>query len=195
MLTGRIMQGALVLAVAASLAGAAFLTWRATAVEGVSLEIVPPTPAPAAETAAEIKAYVTGAVVMPGVYSLREDARVHELVEAASGASANADLDSINLAARVKDEDHWRIPARGETTATHSIAPQATPPGTPGRVDLNSATVEQLRGLPSIGDARAQAIVSFREDSGPFADVDDLLQISGIGPEILVAVRDLVEAR
>lgn len=192
MLAGRIMQGALVLAVAASLAGAAFLTWRATTVEGGSLEIVLPTPAPAAETAAEIKAYVTGAVVMPGVYSLREDARVHELVEAASGASANADLDAINLSARVKDEDHWRIPARGETTVAHFIAPQAEPPG---RLDLNSATAEQLRGLPSIGDARAQAIVSFREDRGPFADVDDLLQVSGIGPEILVAVRDLVEAR
>ena len=84
MLAGRIMQGTLVLAVAASLAGAAFLTWRATAGEGAAIEFMLPTPAPPSAVAAEIKVYVTGAVVMPGVYSLRDGARLHELVEAAS---------------------------------------------------------------------------------------------------------------
>lgn len=191
MLAGRILQGALVLAVAALLAGAAFLTWRATAGESAPLELVLPTPAPAAEAAAEIKAYVTGEVVMPGVYSLREGARLHELVEAAAGATTDADLYSINLAARVKDEDHWQIPARGEQVA-YSIDPL---PDSPGRLDLNSATVEQLRGLPGIGAVRAQAIVSFREARGPFASVEDLIQVSGVGLETLAAVRDLVEAR
>ena len=191
MLAGRILQGALVLAVAASLAGAAFLIWRTTASEGAAIEIVPPAPAPAVEAAAEIKAYVTGSVVMPGVYSLREGARLHELVEAAAGATSDADLYSINLAARVKDEDHWQIPARGEQAA-YSIDPL---PDSAGRLDLNSATAEQLRGLPSIGEVRAQAIVSFREARGPFASVEDLIQVSGIGLETLAAVRDLVEAR
>ena len=191
MLAGRIMQGTLVLAVAAALAGAAFLTWRTTAGEGAAIELVPPAPAPARAVAAEIKVYVTGAVVMPGVYSLREGARLHELVEAASGARSDADLDAINLAARVKDEDHWRIPARGETAAY----PIASQPTTTGKLDLNSATVEQLRSLPNIGEVRAQAIVSFREARGPFSTVDDLLLVSGIGPETLAAVRDLVEAR
>ena len=193
MLAGRIMQGTLVLAVAASLAGAAFLTWRATAGEGAAIEFMLPTPAPpqALETA-EIKVYVTGAVVMPGVYSLRDGARLHELVEAASGARADADLDAINLAARIRDEDHWRIPARGEKAAADSVASQAA---SPGRIDLNSATAEQLRSLPNIGEVRGQAIVSFREARGPFATVDDLLLVSGIGPETLAALRDLVEAR
>ena len=192
MLAGRIMQGTLVLAVAASLAGAAFLTWRATAGEGAAIEFMLPTPAPPSAVAAEIKVYVTGAVVMPGVYSLRDGARLHELVEAASGARADADLDAINLAARIRDEDHWRIPARGEAPAAQSIAPQAV---SQGRIDLNSAAAEQLRSLPNIGEVRAQAIVSFRESRGPFATVDDLLLVSGIGPETLAAVRDLVEAR
>lgn len=191
MLAGRIMQVALVLAVAASLAGAAFLTWRATAGGGAPIELVLPTPAPPPLTA-EIKVYVTGAVVMPGVYSLREGARLHELVEAASGARSDADLDAINLAARVQDEDHWRIPARGEAPPDQSTASQAA---FQGRIDLNSATVEQLRALPNIGEVRAQAIVTFRETSGPFAAVDDLLMVSGIGPETLAALRDLVEAR
>ena len=193
MLAGRIMQGTLVLAVAASLAGAAFLTWRATAGEGAAIEFMLPTPAPpqALETA-EIKVYVTGAVVMPGVYLLRDGARLHELVEAASGATSDADLDAINLAARVKDEDHWRIPARGEKAAADSVASQAA---SPGRIDLNSAAAEQLRSLPNIGEVRAQAIVTFRDTRGPFATVDDLLLVSGIGPETLAAVRDLVEAR
>ena len=190
MIAGRIMQGTLVLAVAAALVGAAFLTWRATAGEGVAIEFVLPTPAP--PSVAEIKVYVTGAVVMPGVYSLREGARLHELVEAASGVRADADLDAINLAARVKDEDHWRIPARGEAAAALSTVSQAV---SPGRIDLNSATVQQLQTLPNIGEVRARAIVSFREARGPFASVEDLIQVSGIGPETLAAVRDLVEAR
>ena len=179
--------------VAAALAGAAFLTWRATGGAGPSIEIVLPTPAPpqAVETAG-IKVYVTGAVVMPGVYSLREGARLHELVEAASGAKSDADLDAVNLAARVEDEDHWRIPARGEASTAQSAAPQRA---SQGRIDLNSATAEQLRGLPNIGEARAQAIVSFREARGRYATVDDLLLVSGIGPETLAAVRNLVEAR
>ena len=193
MLAGRIIQGTLVLAVAASLAGAAFLTWRATTGESAPLELVMPTPGPPSTVeASEIKVYVTGAVVMPGVYSLREGARLHELVEAASGARSDADLDAINLAARVMDEDHWRIPVRGETTASDSVAPQGS---SQGRIDLNSATAEQLRSLPNIGEVRAHAIVTFRETRGPFAAVDDLLMVSGIGPETLAAVRDLVEAR
>ena len=186
------MQGTLVLAVAAALAGAAFLTWRATAGESVPLEIVPSTPGPPQAATADIKVYVTGAVVMPGVYSLREGARLHELVEAASGARSDADLDVINLAARVMDEDHWRIPARGEALADSATAAQ---PARQGRIDLNSASVEQLRGLPNVGEVRAQAIVSFREARGAFASVDDLLLVSGIGPETLAAVRGLVEAR
>ena len=193
MLAGRIMQGTLVLAVAAALAGAAFLTWRATTGESAPLELVLPTPGPPSTVeAAEIRVYVTGAVVMPGVYSLREGARLHELVEAASGARSDADLDAINLAARVMDEDHWRIPVRGEATAAQSTASQSV---SAGKIDLNSATAEQLRSLPNIGEVRAQAIVSFREARGPFATVDDLLLVSGIGPETLAAVRDLVEAR
>ena len=190
MLAGRIMQGTLVLAVAAFLAGAAFLTWRATAGEGAAIELVLPTPAPL--PSADIKVYVTGAVVMPGVYSLRDGARLHELVEAASGARSDADLDAINLAARVEDEDHWRIPARGEGAAALSTAPQAA---SPGRVNLNSATVQQLQTLPNIGEVRARAIVSFREARGPFTAVEDLIQVSGIGPETLAAVRDVVEVR
>lgn len=193
MRAGRIVQGTLVLAVAVALAGAAFLTWRATAGDGAPLELVLPTPGPSsAVEPAEIKVYVTGAVVMPGVYSLREGARLHELVEAASGARSDADLDAINLAARILDEDHWRIPARGEAPPTQSTTSQGA---SEGRIDLNSATVEQLRGLPNIGEVRAQAIVSLREARGPFATVDDLMLVSGIGPETLAAVRDLVEVR
>ena len=193
MLAGRIMQGALVLAVAATLAGATFLTWRATAGDGAPIELVLPTPGPPpAANEAAIKVYVTGAVVTPGVYSLREGARLHELVEAASGARSDADLDAINLAARVQDEDHWRIPARGEASPAQSTASQAA---SLGRIDLNSATVEQLRSLPNIGEVRAQAIVTFRETRGPLAAVDDLLLVPGIGPETLASLRDLVEAR
>lgn len=156
---------------------------------GGAIEIARPTAT--AEPVVELKVYVTGAVRAPGVYALQQDSRLDEAIEAAGGAIDDADLTAVNLAARVTDEQHWHIPRVGEA---------ARPPPTEaavssGKLDLNSASVSLLKSLPNIGDVKAQAIVSYRDANGPFASVDALLEVNGIGPATLEAVRDLVVVR
>jgi competence protein ComEA len=171
----------------AAVAGAIFLIARESPSGGI--EIVLPTPAAAGPI--DLKVYVSGAVREPGFYEASPGHRLEDVVNMAGGPSSDADLDAINLATRVRDEDHWHIPRIGEEPQA-AAGQQA---GGSGRIDLNSADVGLLDTLPGIGEVKAQAIVKFRESNGPFATVDDLLAVSGIGPATLESIRDLVDAR
>ena len=91
----------------------------------------------------------------------------------------------------MQDQDHWHIPEFGE--APQPAAPKST--GVLKKIDINTADVEQLKSLPGIGDVKAESIVRFREANGPYASVEDLLAVRGIGSAILNAIRDLVEVR
>jgi competence protein ComEA len=153
----------------------------------------------AATTIAVLVVHVAGQVARPGVYQLPAGARVDDAVAAAGGALATADLDVVNLAAHVADGDRVFVPAVGETVpgvvgpsgaSTGSASGSGT--GAAGPVDLNAATAEQLDALPGIGPATAAAIVEHRERVGPFVTVDDLLDVPGIGPAKLDALRGLV---
>ena len=146
---------------------------------------------PASRSPVALQVYVTGAVKDPGVYTLEDGDRLGQLVEAAGGAADDADLEAINLAALLRDEDHWHIPRIGEAPKV-STAGAANPVG---RIDVNSATPVQLEGLPGIGEVKARSIIQYRETNGPFASVDDLLAVGGIGPATLDAIRDLVDTR
>lgn len=163
----------------------------------------PPTTAPTVTTAPEASAplfvHVAGSVAAPGVYRLAPGERVHAAIEAAGGASTEADLNSLNLAATVVDGQRVYVPATGEvdpmtvasggagTTADGSSVVVDT-----GPIDLNTATAEQLDSLPGVGPATADAIVQDRERHGPFASVADLERVPGIGPAKLAAMSDLV---
>jgi competence protein ComEA len=152
--------------------------------------------------ATAVVVHVAGAVAGPGVYRLDGDARVHTAIDAAGGATADADLDGLNLAATVADGQRIYVPVVGE------VDPATVPSGGPsvgaadagtsgtspvtGPVDLNRAGVAELETLPGIGPATAAAIVDDRARNGPFASVDDLDRVSGIGPAKLAAIRDLV---
>ena len=146
--------------------------------------------------------YLSGAVINPGVYIVNGGSRLANVLLLAGGATTEADLTAVNLAAVVHDEDHWHIPSRGETAppagrltgATVSAANEKasdTADGS-GKVDLNSADIELLKTLPGIGDVRARAIVSYREANGHFGSVDGLLDVNGIGAGIVENIRDLV---
>ncbi len=139
--------------------------------------------------------HVAGAVVSPGVYSLPAGARVADAVTAAGGPLAEAELDRLNLAARVADGDRVAVPRRGDPAAGSSDGAAAGPVTTAvaGPIDLNTATVEQLDTLPGVGPATAQAIVSYRTRHGRFRSVTELLEVPGIGPTKLEAVRALVK--
>ena len=200
-------QIVLALAAVLALAGGVFLAVRSLPRDNPSVRVV----MPERETeAAEVKVYVTGAVNAPGVYTLFEGARLADAIEAAGGGTDRADMQAVNLALRVKDEDYWHIPeirrsAAGSVevspaSASGGVSPAAqsapAPHSSPaGKLDINSAQVDALMSLPGIGEVRAHAIVRHREQNGDYASVDDLLGVPGIGPATLEAVRDLVEAR
>lgn len=141
--------------------------------------------------AAFVVAHAAGAVLQPGVYELPADSRVTDLIDAAGGASADADLDRLNLAAPVVDGQRVYVPRIGEAMPADAAVGAAG--GQPaGPLDLNTATLEQLDVLPGVGPATAQAIIDERDRRGGFRSVDDLLDVRGIGPAKLEGLRDLV---
>jgi len=146
--------------------------------------------APAASTrTAELFVNVVGAVRRPGLYRLREGSRVASAVARAGGVTRNAQLELVNLAARVADGEQIVVPRRGSATAVGSTGGAAAPSGP---VHLNSATLEQLDALPGVGPVTAQKILDYRQTHGAFGSVDELDAIAGIGPARLGQLRDLV---
>lgn len=177
-------------------AGSASPTSSLPATPGNTLP--PPVAASQASTDVETVAvvHVAGAVVASGVYRLTGDARVHRAIEAAGGATPDADLDGLNLAAPVVDGQRIYVPTLGEVDpASVPDLPVGAPAAAgerAGPIDLNVATAAQLETLPGVGPSTANAIIDDRERNGPFAAVDDLDRVAGIGPAKLAAIRDLV---
>lgn len=144
--------------------------------------------------------HVAGAVRTPGVHRLREGQRVGDAVRRAGGPARGADLDQVNLAARVTDGQQVLVPTRppaGAVAATPGAVASAGaggPAGTAGAapgppIDLNTATLEQLDTLDGVGPATAQKILDERTRRGGFRSVDDLAAVPGIGPKRLAAIR------
>lgn len=123
--------------------------------------------------------HVAGAVRRPGVYRMKAGARVRDAVRRAGGAGSGADLDAINLAAKVADGQQVVVPARGRAAGTDGVA----------QVSLGSATAEELDTLDGVGPVMAEKIVEWRSARGGIGSVDELDQIPGIGPKKLEALR------
>jgi len=145
--------------------------------------------------------HAAGAVHQPGVHRLEPGARVADVVAAAGGATPDADLDRLNLAALVADGERLYVPRLGQpdppvVAGSASNPDGASAPGasSTGPVDINRATEAELDVLPGIGPTTAAAIVEHREANGPFARVDELLEVRGIGPAKLDGLREQVVA-
>lgn len=132
--------------------------------------------------------HVVGAIRRPGLYRLRADARIADAVRLAGGATRNADLTLVNLAAPLADGAQVVVPRR--QAAGVGVDGSTRPSSEP--VHLNTATLEQLDALPGVGPATAQRILDYRQENGAFATVDELDAVSGIGPARLEQLRDLV---
>ena len=139
--------------------------------------------------------HVTGSVRRPGVYRVPSWARLDAAIQRAGGATARADLQGVNLAAKVADGQQVIVPARvasgGAAAAAQGTVPTA-PGAVAGPISLNTATVEQLDQLEGIGPTTAQKILDWRKQHGGFRSVEDLQQISGIGPKRFESLKDKV---
>jgi competence protein ComEA len=152
----------------------------------------------AANAQPEVVVHVVGQVVAPGVVTLPAGSRVTDALDAAGGALPEADLSGLNLAAVLTDGVQVRVPLPGEPVeavpavdAGGGTAVEGAGTGD-GLLDVNAATVMQLDALPGIGPVLAERIVQWRTEHGRFGSVDDLEQVSGIGPAVLEKLRDRV---
>jgi competence protein ComEA len=152
---------------------------------------------------ATIMVEVVGAVATPGVYSLAGDARIQDGLEAAGGLARDADIDAINLAQHLRDEERLSVPHRLSGTAppgptseasTRTAAEPVTGAAAadPDRLDLNLATVADLDGLAGIGPVLAQRIVDYRSAHGGFRSVDELAEVDGISLRMVDDLRSRV---
>ena len=182
-----------IVAVVAFCGGNLYQEWRA---EGEGLTLVQED-ATAGETIAdsaapenasgEVVVHVAGAVSSPGVYTLPADSRVDDAVRAA-GATADADLSQLNLAQKLADGQKITVPVAGAAPADGSSAATTADSDNGGLINISTATQEELESLPSIGEVRAQAIITYREEHGGFRTIDELKEVSGIGDKIFADI-------
>lgn len=149
----------------------------------------------------EVEVYVDvdGAVVSPGVYRLKDGARVAQAIDAAGGLTPEADVTGLNRASKVADGQKIYVPKVGEQQAV--VAGSGADDGAvlasgandvAGLVNINTASAAELQTLSGIGPSMAQSIIDERSKNGPFASVDDLVRVSGIGEKKLAKIKDCI---
>lgn len=149
---------------------------------------------PGADAGAVMFVHVLGAVARPGLFQLRDGARVMDAIAAAGGLTAEADPAGVNLARIVTDGEQFYVPRQGEIPP--GIPAAATGSGgvsaPAAKVNLNTATVADLDSLPRIGPTMAQRIIDYRTLNGRFSSVDGLRDVAGIGDKTFAGLEDLI---
>lgn len=142
---------------------------------------------------------VDGAVVSPGVYRLKDGARVAQAIDAAGGLAPEADVTGLNRASKVIDGQKIHVPTVGEQRASIAEAgvdggasASSGVSGAKGLVNINTASAAELQTLSGIGPSMAQSIIDERTKNGAFASVDDLMRVSGIGEKKLAKIKDCI---
>jgi competence protein ComEA len=173
-----------------------------------------PTP-PETVAPVEVVVHVAGAVKKAGVVHAKPGSRVEDAIRMAGGSKADADLERINLAARLEDGTQLFVPSREKaepqpiaeayrggpeaeprysaTPKPRATSPRATPTRPAGKVSLNTGTQAELETLPGVGPATARKILDYRRAHGGFGMVEELLEVSGIGPKKLEKMRGFLK--
>jgi competence protein ComEA len=153
----------------------------------ISTPLPDPTSLPA-PTPAPIRVHVSGAVHQPDVYELPAGSIVKDAVEVAGGPIDSADLDGVNLAVELRDQQQVYIPRQGETVP---MSPALSSGGAViGPVNINTATAAELETLSGIGPKTAKTIVEYREANGPFETIEDIMNVPGIGEGTFEKIKD-----
>jgi competence protein ComEA len=132
-----------------------------------------------------ITVHIVGAVLNPGVYQLPPGSRVHELVEVCGGFCEDADREAVNQARPLFDGEQIIIPRVGEQTSI-------TPEDDGAKININNASASELNALPGIGAVRAEQIVAHRDKYGFFADIREIMDVSGIGEKTFENIADRI---
>lgn len=160
-----------------------------------------------APTKAPLVVHVIGAVPRPGLYEFAEGARIQDAVDAAGGLLSSANVDAINLAALLSDGQQLNIPyLEGQATTEESTSLEL--PGSSNNnesstqesslssdgelININTATLEELDSLPGIGPTIAQRIIDYRTENGAFSTIDEIMDVSGVGPATFDEIKDLI---
>ena len=136
---------------------------------------------------------VKGAVKSPGIYDLPVGSRVNDAVQKAGGLTEQADSKSLNLAQKVSDEALVYVPTKGEAAASQqTVSGTASSTSKEKKINLNKASLEELKQVKGLGGKRAQDIIDHRETNGKFKSVDELKKVSGIGAKTIEKLKDYV---
>ena len=135
---------------------------------------------------------VKGAVKSPGIYDLPVGSRVNDAVQKAGGLTDQADSKSLNLAQKVSDEALVYVPTKGEEASQQSGSGATSSTSKEKKVNLNKASLEELKQVKGLGGKRAQDIIDHRETNGKFKSVDELKKVSGIGAKTIEKLKDYV---
>ncbi|MEH6941182.1 helix-hairpin-helix domain-containing protein [Bacillus sp. JJ722] len=142
------------------------------------------------------KVDVKGAVNRPGVYVASKDDRVLDVIEKAGSFTAKADRNAVNLAQRVEDQMLIYVPNVGEqppqAMSPMSVESSSNEASGEGKININTASEDELQTIPGIGPAKAKAIIQYRTEKGSFSNVDELKEISGIGDKTFEKLKDQV---
>lgn len=145
-----------------------------------------------AQTVKEICVDVSGCVVNPGVYMMPEGSRVYEAVEYAGGFLPEADKAYLNLAAVVIDGQKLLVLSKEEAATASKSQWQSSENETSGKVNINTATKEELMTLSGIGESRAKSIINYRESHGGFSAIEDIMNVSGIKEAAFEKIKDSI---
>lgn len=163
----------------------------------ISTELVDEVSESGQTTDAQIQVYVCGEVVTPGVYHLNPGMRICDAVDAAGGFTEEASREYWNLAEPLTDGQMIFFPTEEEAKEREASAERAgaLPQETDQRVDINTADVAELITIPGIGETRAQAIVAYRQEHGAFAQVEDIMKVSGIKNALFEKMKEYITIR
>jgi competence protein ComEA len=159
----------------------------------VSTPIPTPTPQPTSLPAL-VRVHVSGAVRLPDVYELPPGSIVKHAVEAAGGPTDDAALDCINMAVELQDQQQIHVPREGESNPPPPLSggEDGGGVGGGGPININTATAAQLQELPGVGPSTATKIVAYREANGPFAKIEDIMDVPTIGEAKFEGIKDLI---